>query len=152
MKKHVSLTTLRGEALNAAIRSILWPNGHPTDVGRPQIKLPHFRGITYGLDRPYGPLPRDLLPYGWWYLQDRSEVCFSRGYMPMYRVFLDGRVERADPNQFYEYFIQCWFYEDRCNPFDKGKENKRRKEILQAVVDDLAERCEPVALWEEWSR
>jgi hypothetical protein len=149
--KRIAPTTLRGAALDKALQSIMWPTGHPTDVGRPQVGLPRFRGITHGLDRAFGPLPRGLLPYGWWYLQDRSEVCFSRGYMPMYRVFPDGRVERADPNQFYEYIMQFWFWEDRCSPYGRGKENKKRRDILQALVDDLAERCEPVAFWEKES-
>jgi hypothetical protein len=149
MKRVIPPITLRGEALDKAIESILWPSGHPTDVGRTQVKLPHFRGILDGLNRPFGPLPRGLWPYGWWLLQDGSEVCFSRGYCPLYRVYPDGKVERADPNQFYEYILQGWFYEDRLSPHGKGKESKRRKEILQALMDDLAERCEPVAFWEE---
>jgi hypothetical protein len=147
MTKYVPTAPLRGAALDAAIRSILWPLGHPTDVGRPQVGLPRHRW-TSG-HRWDGSWPVRGLPYGWFFLQDGSEVCFNRDYVPMYRVFPDGRVERADPNQFYEYIIQCWFYEDRCSPYDRGKENKRRREILQAVIDDLAERCEPVALWEE---
>ena len=147
--KRIPPTTLRGEALNKAIESILWPSGHPTDTGATQVGPARFRGITYGFDRPFGPLPRGMLAYGWWLLQDRSEVCFNRGYMPMYRVYPDGKVERADPNQFYEYILQGWFYCDRFNPFHKG--NKRRREILQAMSDDLAERCVPVAFWEDQS-
>jgi hypothetical protein len=96
-------------------------------------------------------LPPRGLPYGWWFLQDGSEVVFNRDYLPQYRVWHDGRVERADTRQFYEFIGQYWFWQDGCGPYDKTKEGKRRTEIMQAVMDDLAERCEPVALWEESS-
>jgi len=36
------------------------------------------------------------LPYGFWTLQDGSEVMFSRDYLPLWRI-ADGSVERLDP-------------------------------------------------------
>lgn len=36
------------------------------------------------------------LPYGYWTLQDGSEVIFARDYLPMWRV-TEGTVERLDP-------------------------------------------------------
>jgi hypothetical protein len=149
MTKHVPTVPLRGEALDKAVASIMWPLGHPTDTGRPQCGLPRF-GFTSAY-RWNGSLPPRGLPYGWWFLQDGSEVVFNRDYLPQYRVWPDGRVERADPTQFYEFIIQCWFWQDGCGPYDKSKEGKRRREIMQAVADDLAERCEPVAFWEKES-
>lgn len=36
------------------------------------------------------------LPYGYWTLQDGSEVIFARDYLPMWRI-AEGEVERLDP-------------------------------------------------------
>ncbi|MCG2839481.1 hypothetical protein L6Q21_00630 [Sandaracinobacter sp. RS1-74] len=36
------------------------------------------------------------LPYGYWTLQDGSEVIFARDYLPMWRI-AEGTVERLDP-------------------------------------------------------
>lgn len=38
------------------------------------------------------------LPYGWWVLEDGSEVLFSRDYMPLWKIGRDGSVERMPPS------------------------------------------------------
>jgi hypothetical protein len=38
------------------------------------------------------------LPYGWWTLEDGSDVLFSRDYMPLWKVTPNGRVERMPPS------------------------------------------------------
>lgn len=49
--------------------------------------------------RPDDFIPLRLwLPYGWWTLQDGSEVLFSRDYIPLWKIDPSGRIERMAPS------------------------------------------------------
>jgi hypothetical protein len=91
-------TVVRDRAYSANRPAYLRRAGRPTyllfDTGFGERA--HFEVVT-----PRTPLPdfvpsRLWLPYGYWRLQDGSEVIFARDYLPMWRVTQAG-VERLDP-------------------------------------------------------
>jgi hypothetical protein len=129
-------------ALEKAISKLLWPNPGISDAGRPQVRPPHLRWtvMAFNAQWPHEIPPPGTLPYGWWREADGCEVAFSHAYVPMFRVHPDGRVTRCDPNEFIEFVITCWFYDDHCNPHER--KHKFRRKVLEALAADLEIRCE----------
>lgn len=91
-------TVVRDKAHGANNPAYLRRSGRPTyllfDTGLGER-------ADYQVVTPRTPLAnfvpsRLWLPYGYWTLRDRSEVIFSRNYLPMWRI-AKGAVERLDP-------------------------------------------------------
>jgi hypothetical protein len=91
-------TVIRDKAYGSNTPAYLRQAGQPTyllfDTGMGQRA--DFEVVT-----PRKPLAdfvpsRLWLPYGYWTLQDDSEVVFARDYLPMWRI-TEGAIERLDP-------------------------------------------------------
>jgi hypothetical protein len=122
--------------LKRAISELLWPN--IGEAWRPQLRRPHLRWERWAHEPP----KPGTLPYGWWTEANGCEVIFSRSYCPMFRVHLDGRVTRPDPTAFVDFIMTCWFFDDASSPYRRGKENRFRKKVLEAMAADLEIRCQ----------
>jgi hypothetical protein len=73
------------------------------------------------------------LPYGIWNCAD-YDVLFDRNYCPLWiKRHSDGRVERADPNQFHDWTCQWWLYDDHNPP----ERNREVREWLRVILDDF---------------
>jgi hypothetical protein len=91
-------TVVRDKAYGANEPAYLRQAGRPT-----QLLFDTGMGIRADFEVATPRIPpadfvpsRLWLPYGYWTLQDGSEVIFARDYLPMWRI-ADGTVERLDP-------------------------------------------------------
>jgi hypothetical protein len=51
----------------------------------------------------------EVLPYGRYIASDGREILFNRSYRPIWERLPDGKVQRADSNEWIDWIRQGWF-------------------------------------------
>jgi hypothetical protein len=93
--------------------------------GRPTETITHEAIMTvadFEYVSPRRPVPlflpmRLYLPYGAWTEEDGSRVIFARDYKPLWRLRMDGAVERLEPWLWIRFREQAHFSEDANTPW-----------------------------------
>jgi hypothetical protein len=105
--------------------------------GKPTSAIGHQEILTvadFEYQSPQKPLGlfipmRLYLPYGVWTEPDGSQVIFNRDYKPLWRVRMDGTVDRIEPWLWIDFVDQRFLWEDARTPW--------RDRILQAELRQL---------------
>lgn len=112
------------------------------EFGRGTLVISHGSASTLVADfefvTPRAALPlflpmRLYMPYGFWTEADGSDVVFSRDYKPMWRIRLDGSVERVEPWLWIGHVRQTYLWSEGDEPWNDPSEAAR-------LVGWLAER------------
>ena len=74
---------------------------------------------------------RLYLPYGVWTEHDGSEVIFARDYKPLWRIRVDGAVERLEPWLWIHFKKESHLSEDAYTPWRTPGLKERLEEWLQ---------------------
>lgn len=87
---------------------------------------------------PRTPLPlflpmRLYLPYGVWTEEDGAQVLFSRDYKPLWRVGVDGVVERLEPWLWIRHKAQAYLWDEVKTPWH----DRRLKAALEQRLANL---------------
>ena len=93
--------------------------GRPTEVisHRGASTVADFEYISPRAELPLFMPMRLYLPYGYWVEEGGVRVIFNRDYKPMWRILVDGTVQRLEPWLWIKFMRQVFLWDDACTPW-----------------------------------